>query len=82
MYPRARLLRNAGTHRLVHATEAAPTGPTRDTFSTVNMDELRSATLEALWVVRAAYLYFVDLIDSQIDNPTNAEGIYPLPDQA
>ena len=51
MYPSARLLRNAGTHRLVHATTGEPTGPTQDTFSTVNLPELQSATIEALQVV-------------------------------
>lgn len=81
MYPDARLLRNAGTHRLVHATEDEPTGPTRDTFSTVTTDDLQSATLEALWVVRVAYLYFVDLIDSQPADTQDEERIYPLPNQ-
>ncbi len=51
MYPNARLLRNAGTHRLVHATTGEPTGPTQDTFSTVNMPELQTAAIEALQVV-------------------------------
>ena len=60
MYPNARLLRNAGTHRLVHATTGEPTGPTQDTFSTVNMPELQTSTVEALQVSGAAYLYFVD----------------------
>jgi hypothetical protein len=81
MYPSARLLRNAGTHRLVHATSGEPTGPTRDTFSTVDIHELQAATVEALQVVRAAYLYFVDLIDSQTPTPGDAAGVRPLPNQ-
>lgn len=81
MYPHARLLRNAGTHRLVHTTNAEPTGPTRDTFSTVNMHELHAATLEALQVVRAAYLYFVDLIDSQLDEASETASVCSLPNQ-
>jgi len=81
MYPSARLLRNAGTHRLVHATEAEPTGPTRDTFSTVNILELQSATLQALQVVRAAYLYFVDLIDSQLAEARETASVCSLPNQ-
>jgi hypothetical protein len=81
MYPVARLLRNAGTHRLVHATEGEPTGPTQDTFSTVNMPELQAAAIEALQVARAAYLYFVDLIDSQLSAPEENAGIIRLPNQ-
>ena len=81
MYPSARLLRNAGTHRIVHATEGEPTGPTRGTFSTVSMRELHSAALEALQVVRAAYLYFVDLIDSQHVEESKTATVYSLPNQ-
>lgn len=65
MHEAANLLRNAGTHRLVHVTYGLPTGPTRDAFSSVDVDDLKSATISALWVTRAAYLYFVDLLDSQ-----------------
>ena len=81
MYPNARLLRNAGTHRLVHATTGEPTGPTQDTFSTVNMPELQTSTIEALQVSRAAYLYFVDLIDSQHSASEGATGTCRLPNQ-
>jgi hypothetical protein len=81
MYPSARLLRNAGTHRLVHATNGDPTGPTRDTFSTVNVHELQTATLEALQVVRAAYLYLIDLIDSQLAEVGPTASICSLPNQ-
>ena len=81
MYPDARLLRNAGTHRLVHATNGEPTGPTRDTFSTVNMHELRAATLEALQVVRAAYLYLLDLVDSQLTEVGETASARSLPNQ-
>jgi hypothetical protein len=65
MHETATLLRNAGTHRLVHVTYGLPTGPTRDTFSSVDVSDLGVATIAALWVTRAAYLYFVDLLDSQ-----------------
>ncbi len=81
MYPSARLLRNAGTHRLVHATDGEPTGPTRDTFSTVNMRELQTATPEALQVVRAAYLYLIDLIDSQLADASQTASVCSLPNQ-
>jgi hypothetical protein len=81
MYPNARLLRNAGTHRLVHATTGEPTGPTQDTFSTVNMPELQTAAIEALQVSRAAYLHFGDLIDSQLSASEGAAGTCRLPNQ-
>jgi hypothetical protein len=76
MYPIARLLRNAGTHRLVHATTGEPTGPTQDTFSTVNMPELQAAAIEALQVARSAYLYFVDLTDSQLSATDEDAGTF------
>lgn len=65
MYTQAKLLRNSGTHRLVHVTYNLPTGPTKETFSSVDADELQTATIAALWVTRAAFMYFVDLLDSQ-----------------
>jgi tetratricopeptide (TPR) repeat protein len=73
MYAIAKLLRNAGTHRLVHATWAEPTGPTRATFSTVDLADLMKATVEALSVTRAAYLYLIDLIQSQIPSQVGDE---------
>jgi hypothetical protein len=74
-------LRNAGTHRLAHATTGEPTGPTQDTFSTVNMHELQTAVIEALQVSRAAYLYFVDLINSQLSASEGAADTCRLPNQ-
>jgi hypothetical protein len=82
MYPNARLLRNAGTHRIVHATHGYPTGPTRETFSTVDIDELLEASVESLWVCRAAYLYFVDLVDSQLPDIDSMGGVLPLINQS
>lgn len=73
LYPSARLLRNAGTHRLVHGTFGEPTGPTKETFSTIDLDDLRASTIEALWVARAAFLYLVDFIDAEspeLDGPS------------
>lgn len=72
LYPSARLLRNAGTHRLVHGTLGKPTGPTKETFSTIDLVNLHKSTIEALGVARAAFLYLIDLIDAetpQIDGP-------------
>ncbi len=65
LYPNARLLRNAGTHRLVHGTLGEPTGPTKETFSTIDLIDLQESTIEALWVARAAFLYLIDLIDAE-----------------
>ena len=65
LYPTARLLRNAGTHRLVHGTFNEPTGATKETFSTVDLDDLQLSTIEALWVARASFLYLIDLIDAE-----------------
>ena len=56
LYPTARLLRDPGTHRLVHGTYNGPTGPTKETFSTVDLVDLQRSALEALWVARASYL--------------------------
>ncbi|MEB0201970.1 LA2681 family HEPN domain-containing protein [Cryobacterium sp. 5I3] len=80
MYSEAKLLRNAGTHRLVHGTWAIPTGPTKATFSTVDMDELSTATIQALSVTRAAYLYLIDLVQSRlIDEIEGDENVMKLP---
>ncbi|CAN5448569.1 hypothetical protein BH10ACT7_BH10ACT7_04270 [soil metagenome] len=65
LYPSARLLRNAGTHRLVHGTLGEPTGPTKETFSTIDLIDLQESTIEALWVARAAFLYLIDVIDAE-----------------
>lgn len=81
MYPNARLLRNAGTHRIVHGTHGYPTGPTKETFSTVDLDELIEASIESLWVCRAAYLYFVDLVDSQLPDTESMEDVLLLTNQ-
>lgn len=79
MYAQAKLLRNAGTHRLVHTTFGVPTGPTDDTFSSVDVEDLKDATVAALWVARAAYLYFVDLLDSQASSHSVPPRVVPNP---
>lgn len=68
LYPAARLLRNAGTHRIVHATFGESTGATKETFSSVEIPELEAAVIDALQVTRAAYLYFLDLVDLSLDD--------------
>jgi tetratricopeptide (TPR) repeat protein len=77
MYVAAQLLRNAGTHRLVHITFGLPTGPTKETFSSVDVDELQAATVTALWVVRAAYLYLIDLLESQAPHESSTRLTVP-----
>jgi hypothetical protein len=62
LYPHAKLLRDAGTHRLVRVTHGDPTGVTDDAHSSVGVDELIDATHESLHVARAAYMYLIDLI--------------------
>lgn len=62
LYARAQLLRNAGTHRLVHVKKDGYTGPTRDAIVSVGEQDLASASLQALRVARAAYLYLLDFI--------------------
>jgi len=63
LYPAAQMLRNAGTHRLVHLTHAKATGATKETHSTVGYLELIHACHESLRVARAAYIYLIDLIE-------------------
>lgn len=79
IYAASRLLRHAGTHRLVHVTSGQATGPTKDTFSSVDVEELVQATISALWVARAAYLYLVDLVESQV--PTGSVIAAQVPNQ-
>ncbi|GEB46824.1 hypothetical protein MTE01_27690 [Microbacterium testaceum] len=62
LYADAQLLRNAGTHRLVHVKRDGYTGPTRDAIVSVGEKDLASASLQALRVARAAYLYLLDFI--------------------
>lgn len=67
IYPAAKTLRNAGTHRLVHLTWGQATGATEQAHSSVDADGLIIATQEALRVARAAYLYLIDLVQDQQD---------------
>ncbi len=65
MYPEAKVLRNAGTHRLVHVTHLAPTGVTKKAHSSVDAEALIRATHQSLRVARSAYIYLIDLIQDQ-----------------
>jgi tetratricopeptide (TPR) repeat protein len=62
MYEISQSLRNAGTHRIVHAALLDATGVTRQSRSSIELHFLVNSTLSALTVTRAAYLYLIDLI--------------------
>lgn len=67
MYPAAKTLRHAGTHRLVNLTWGDATGATELAHSSVDARSLVRATREALRVARAAYIYLIDLVQDQQD---------------
>lgn len=82
LYPAAHLLRNAGTHRLVHLTHGDATGATVETHSSVIYTELIEACHESLRVARAAYIYLIDLIqESEEQRQRNPMFQLPLPEQ-
>jgi hypothetical protein len=61
MYEASQDLRNAGTHRIVHAALLSPTGVTDDSRSSVALTDLVNSTVIALQVTRSAFLYLIDL---------------------
>jgi tetratricopeptide (TPR) repeat protein len=82
LYPAAQMLRNAGTHRLVHLTHGEATGVTEDTHSTVDFLELIHACHESLRVARAAYIYLIDLVNEKESDEQSEELMsLPLPGQ-
>jgi tetratricopeptide (TPR) repeat protein len=82
LYPAAQMLRNAGTHRLVHLTHGEATGVTEDTHSTVDFLELIHACHESLRVARAAYIYLIDLVNEKEAAEQKAQmPSLPLPEQ-
>lgn len=62
MYAQAQALRNAGTHRIVHAALDNITGVTDLSRSRIDLLELISSTILALQVTRSAYMYLIDLV--------------------
>jgi len=68
LYPEAKALRHAGTHRLVHVTHGVPTGVTKLAHSSIDRDALVKATHESLRVARAAFIYLIDLVQDQQDD--------------
>lgn len=82
MYPAAKTLRNAGTHRLVNLTWGDATGATEFAHSSVDARSLIQATREALRVARAAYIYLIDLVQDQQDALSGEDRPYlPIYDQ-
>ncbi|WP_310244628.1 LA2681 family HEPN domain-containing protein [Microbacterium sp. BE35] len=83
LYPEAKTLRNAGTHRLVHLTHHAPSGVTELAHSSIDADALVQAAHQSLRVARAAFIYFIDLVQDQQDAISDGElfTTLPLPNQ-
>jgi tetratricopeptide (TPR) repeat protein len=80
MYAPSQALRNAGTHRIVHAALLSATGVTKESRSTVDLAELVGSTTLALQVTRSAYLYLIDLV-AMWNHPDDHPGSYlPFPD--
>lgn len=77
MYAPSQALRNAGTHRIVHAAVLDATGVTVDARSRIDVLELVDSTILALQVTRSAYLYLIDLIASW-NHPEDHPGDYLL----
>ena len=72
MYAASQALRNAGTHRIVHAALLEATGITVDARSRIDLIELVDSTVLALQVTRSAYLYLIDLVagwNHPVDHP-------------
>ncbi|WP_423494025.1 hypothetical protein IM711_10860 [Microbacterium esteraromaticum] len=80
MYAPSQALRNAGTHRIVHAAIREATGVTVDARSRIDLFELVDSTILALQVTRSAYLYLIDLVASWNHPEDQPEGGYlPFP---
>jgi tetratricopeptide (TPR) repeat protein len=62
MYASAQSLRNAGTHRIVHAALFDATGATKQSRSSLAVGGLVESAIGALQVTRSAYLYLIDLV--------------------
>lgn len=78
MYPEAKLLRDAGTHRLVRLT-LGESNVTDKAHSDVGLLELLDAVHESMRVARAAYLYLIDLVADEQDGVEGAENFFSLP---
>ncbi|RYD30969.1 MAG: hypothetical protein EOP85_23245 [Verrucomicrobiaceae bacterium] len=79
MYAPSQALRNAGTHRIVHAAFLDATGITVDARSRIDVLELVESTILALQVTRSAYLYLIDLVASWNHEDDHAGAYIPYP---
>lgn len=79
MYAASQALRNAGTHRIVHAALREVTGVTVDARSRIDLFELVDSTILALQVTRSAYLYLIDLVASWNHPDDHPEEHVPIP---
>lgn len=79
MYAPSQALRNAGTHRIVHAAIRETTGVTVDARSRIDLFELVDSTVLALQVTRSAYLYLIDLVASWNHPEDHPDGYLPFP---
>jgi hypothetical protein len=75
MYAASQALRNAGTHRIVHAALLDATGVTRESRSSIDALKLFESTVLALQVTRSAYLYLIDLV-AMWNHPDDHPGTY------
>ncbi|WP_460493303.1 LA2681 family HEPN domain-containing protein [Dactylosporangium cerinum] len=79
LYEPSQALRNAGTHRIVHAALLDATGVTVDSRSRIDLFDLVDSTILALQVTRSAFLYIIDLVATW-NHPDDHVGEYvPLP---
>ncbi|WP_435055028.1 LA2681 family HEPN domain-containing protein [Micromonospora aurantiaca (nom. illeg.)] len=75
LYAASQDLRNAGTHRIVHAAFLNATGVTPDSRSRVGLFDLVDSTILALQVTRSAFLYIIDLVATW-NHPDDHQGDY------
>lgn len=75
IYEMSQALRNAGTHRIVHAAWLEPEGVTDSSRSRIHLRDLIDSTILALQVTRSAYLYLIDLV-AMWNHPDDHQGEY------
>ena len=79
-YHRAQLLRNAGTHRIVlPVLGVVPGSSARESVTKVQADDLAVATIQALQVARAAYMYVKALLEAWVPEEGEFLPIFDMP---
>ncbi|WP_146082940.1 LA2681 family HEPN domain-containing protein [Rathayibacter sp. AY1E9] len=80
LYAESLMLRNAGTHRLVHIQHLDAKGVTSEAQSSVDVQELIVSCIQTLQIARSAFLYLIDLIHEQQDAiQAEGPGVVALP---